>query len=194
MSAHFMESVVRAFHQQAFFNSYWKSFAVVKADTNALKAQVFALRYEVYCRENRFMEPAEHPDGDERDRWDDEAVHFLLLHKKSGEAVGCLRLLPPDLRNPLESFELQGICDHPLLQIESRIRGLCEISRFCMAPPFRRRPRDGHLLPAYYEQEGEGEDRPGLSLFRRRIPYAPLGLLAAAFETALHEGVAVVES
>jgi hypothetical protein len=55
-----------------------------------------------------------------------------------------------------------------------------------MAPAFRRRMRDGALLPAWHDQEDSGHDG---APFRRRIPYAPLGLLKAAFEAALDENL-----
>ena len=63
--------------------------------------------------------------------------------------------------------------------------GLAELSRLCMAKRFRRRPLDGHILPAYYEVEKNEGDKGLNSFFRRSIPYAPLGLLRSAFETAL---------
>ena len=55
-----------------------------------------------------------------------------------------------------------------------------------MSVAFRRRDMDGKLLPAYYEQEDKkGTVDGNLVFIRRRIPYAPLGLFQAAFETAL---------
>jgi hypothetical protein len=59
-----------------------------------------------------------------------------------------------------------------------------------MAPHFRRRPEDGRIMPTYYEQDWGLKFTGGkIDYFRRRIPYAPLGLLRAAFETALQNHV-----
>ena len=186
-----LDNCLQAIRQQAFYNTYWKTFNVLRADTDELKEKAFQLRYQIYCTENLFIEPAEHPGEIERDAYDPRAAHHLLIHRATGDVVGTIRVLLPHDTQPLRSFELQKVCDHPLLQLENRINELCEISRFCMASRFRRRPNDGRLLPAYYEQEWtEGESRlPALGLFRRRIPYAPLGLLMAAFETVLQNGV-----
>ena len=184
-----LDACIKKFRQQAFYNAYWKTFEVVAADTDELRRQVFHLRHQIYCRENRFLEPDQFPDELERDAFDRRAIHHLLIHKETGKPAGTVRVLLPDDSRPLTSFELQKTCDHPLLQIENRVMGLCEISRFCMAQRFRRRPRDGHLLSGYYEQEWDEDGKPGLSILRRRIPYAPLGLMKAAFETAMAGGI-----
>jgi N-acyl amino acid synthase of PEP-CTERM/exosortase system len=191
----FIGGYLRGLQQQAFHHAYYKTFAVVRADDDEHKRQVFELRYQVYCAENAFIDPSECPGRIERDAYDGKAVHHLLIHRDSGQPVGTIRLSLPDKDAPGQSFEMQKLCDHPLLQIESRVLNMAEISRFCMAPHFRRRPRDGHLLPAYYEQEDGGpEDAEGgvgfrRPLFRRRIPYAPLGLMMASFETMLENGI-----
>lgn len=191
-----LHSCLQTVRQQAFYNTYWNGFTVVRADTDELRDKAYALRYDVYCRENGFIDPARFADERERDEFDDRAIHHLLIHKESGRAAGTVRVLLPDEKRPLTSFELQKLCDHPLLQIENRAMGLAEISRMCMAREFRRRPRDGHVLPSYYEQEWGDEEKTGsaLSFFRRRIPYVPLGLMMAAYETVLAAGLLDVVS
>jgi len=187
----FMQACVKAIKQKTFYTQYWKTFEVVRADTEEQKRKAFRLRYKVFGVENGFVDPKAYPDGLERDQFDDHAIQFLLMHKKSGEIAGTLRLVLPRGKEPLISFDLQKQCDHPLLQIENRAMGLCEISRFCMAPRFRQRDRDGRMLPAYYEQEeasASNQARP-TPFFQRRIPFAPLGLMTAAFEAALSENI-----
>lgn len=179
---------LQSLRQQAFYNSYRKSFTIAPAETATDIAQCLRLRYDVFCRENGFLDPALYPDGEERDEFDARAIHYRLMHNQSGRLAGTVRVILPDPERPLTSFALQKVCDHPLLQIENRMMGIAEISRLCMAREFRRRPRDGHILPAYHTQESADENgrRP---LFRRQIPYAPLGLMAAAFETVLRAGL-----
>lgn len=191
-----LHNCLQSIQQQAFYNTYWNSFTLLRADTDELKDKAYALRYDVFCRENGFIDPSRFPDERERDEFDDTAVHHLLIHKESGKAAGTVRVLLPNEKRPLTSFELQKLCDHPLLQIENRALGLAEISRLCMARDFRRRPRDGHVLPSYYEQEWGEDGRPqsAMRFFRRRIPYAPLGLMMAAYETVLAAGLLDVVS
>ncbi|MBU0799865.1 MAG: PEP-CTERM/exosortase system-associated acyltransferase [Alphaproteobacteria bacterium] len=186
-----ISACVQSIQQQAFYNTYWNTFSVQPADTPKLRAQAYRLRYDVFCRENGFIDPAQHTDEYEHDEFDERATHHVMIHKQSGQVAGTVRVLLPDPDRPLTSFEMQKVCDHPLLQIENRALGLAEISRLCMAREFRRRPRDGHILPSYYEQEwNDGQDRPAaMPFFRRRIPYAPLGLMMAAYQTVLGAGL-----
>lgn len=191
-----LRACIQNIKQQAFYNTYWNTFSVVRADTPELQDKAYRLRYDVLCRENAFIDPALHRDERERDEFDDRAIQHLLLHKGSGRVAGVIRVLLPDQARPLTSLELQKLCDHPLLQLENRVMGLAEISRFCMAADFRRRPRDGRVLPSYYEQEWNDSENRGaaMPLFRRRIPYAPLGLMMAAYETILGAGLLDVVS
>jgi len=182
-------NVLKTYHQQAFFNTYWKMFEVVHADTDELRRAVFALRYQVYCRENNFIDPALHPDRLESDAYDEHSSHFLLIRQKDGLAVGTVRVTFPHEEKIRNSFQMQKLVDHPLLHQPEQVDTLFEMSRFCFISSFRQRVRDGHLLPVYYEQEwNQGEISKALSLFRRRVPYAPLGLMMAAFEAALDKG------
>ena len=187
----FMQACMRAVRQQTFYAQYWKTFEIVRADTDEQKRKAFRLRYKIFAEENGFIDPVSCEDGLEYDRFDDHAIQFLLMHKMSGEVAGTLRLIMPNEATPLTSYELQKSCDHPLLQIENRAMGMCEISRLCMAQRFRKRERDGRVLPAYYEQDsGEENKKPGKApLFHRRIPFAPLGLMMAAFDAALANGI-----
>ena len=187
---------IQSLQQQAFYSTYWNTFTVMRADSDEMVEKACRLRYDVFCRENGFIDPARCTDEREHDEFDERAVHHLLIHKPTGEVAGTVRVLLPDETRPLTSFELQKNCDHPLLQIENRALGIAEISRLCMARNFRRRPRDGHILPSYHEQEwSDGDNRNILAPFlRRRIPYAPLGLMMAAYETILGAGLLDVVS
>lgn len=178
-------TALEAIQKKTFYQTYWRSFEVINAQTDELKERAFRLRYDVFCKENRFEESAEDAAELEKDSFDPKALHFLLVHRDSGEDAGTVRILLPNEAAPLQSFPLQNICDHPLLTLDHKVLGLAELSRLCMAKRFRRRPLDGRILPAYYETEAEDAEKGLGRYFRRRIPYAPLGLLRSAFETAL---------
>lgn len=51
------------------------------------------LRYEVYCLEKGWIDPAQCPDGIESDEYDDEAAHFLIMHDDGERLLGTSRLL-----------------------------------------------------------------------------------------------------
>lgn len=187
------------YKQQSFLKAYEDAFELVRATTPAQRERVFQLRYDVFCRENKFEKPPYDGDMFEYDAYDDRAVHFLLIHRASGDAAGTLRVILPNDEFPSQSFPAQKIARHPLLQSESKVLTLCEISRFCMASRFRRREHDGRLLSAYSDQDivqGTKNGRP--ALFRRLIPYAPAALLRGALEAALEarimEGIWMVDT
>lgn len=183
-----LSAALQAIQQKTFYQHYWRTFDIVHAQTDELRERAFRLRYDVFCRENKF-EPATDPTEMERDAYDRKAIHFLMVHRDSGDDAGTVRILLPDEGNLQESFPLQELCDHPLLLIDHKVRKMAEISRLCMAHRFRRRPMDGKILPAYYETEMRDVDKGLGRFFRRRIPYAPLGLLKAAFEASMEFGI-----
>lgn len=179
-----------AFNTEAFYTNYRNTFTVLKADTPELLEACFRLRYLVYGAENGFQR-FDHKERLEYDEHDRRAVHFLLQHNESGKHAGTARIILPNDAQPLKSFPLQTICDHPLLHGYNRPETFCQISRLCMHPDFRRREHDGKILPAYHPQEDIKTTEDGkITFIRRRIPYAPLGLFMAAFETALEHRIA----
>jgi N-acyl amino acid synthase of PEP-CTERM/exosortase system len=174
------------FQQQAFYNSYWARFDVIEAKTEEQRDMAYQLRYDVFVRENNFVDPDKFTLQREMDEFDKHAVHHLMFDRESRKAIGTVRVLLPQAEHPLTSFELQKYTDHPILQIENRAMGFAEISRLCMSRDFRRRPRDGSILPSYHEQEvSDSSLSSKIPFFRRLIPYAPLGLMMAAYKTIL---------
>jgi N-acyl amino acid synthase of PEP-CTERM/exosortase system len=78
--------------------------------------EVFRLRYQVYCVENPFENPAEHLDGRESDEFDAHSAHTLLTHHPTGQAVGAVRLVLPQPAALDRSFPIQQVCGHPLIR------------------------------------------------------------------------------
>ena len=179
---------VDLFQQQVFYDAYFRVFEIIEADTDALRDRVFRLRTET-------REGAQTPRSDgaakiESDAFDPHSVHHLLIHRETGESAGSVRVVLPLDHHPKNSFPLQSASDHPLLQMPDRVRALCEISQMCIAQRFRRRQSDGRFLPGYSDQDHVEIPMMGkLVRVRRLIPYAPLGLFRAAFETALRHKI-----
>jgi N-acyl amino acid synthase of PEP-CTERM/exosortase system len=180
-----LEACLHSMRLRSFTAAYHKTFETLKADTPELKERVYALRHRVYCEENKFEKPAGGREL-EFDSFDGRAVHFLLVHRHTGRDAGTVRLVPPDHGALLTSFPIQKVCDHPFLEIPERLYHVGEISRFCMAPEFRRRPEDTALLSTYSSQDSvDGHQDGFLTFVRRKIAYAPAGLLCAVLEEAL---------
>ena len=76
-------------------SSYDQHFDVLRADTPDRLDAAYRLRYQVYCVENRFEDRERCPDGREVDDDDDRSVHTLLVHRRSGAAIGAARLILP---------------------------------------------------------------------------------------------------
>ena len=65
-------------------------FQKIEQDDPRFK-NVLALRYKVYCEERGFEKPEDHPDGLERDEYDEYSVHFAAIEKGTQEVVGTIR-------------------------------------------------------------------------------------------------------
>lgn len=163
---------------------YRRWFEVTPANTPDLLTEAFRLRYQVYCVENAFEDPADNVDGLERDDFDDRAVHSLLIHRPSGTVAGTVRLVLPDPENPKQSFAIQEICDDPVLDDPARfpIGKMAEISRFSISKMFRR--RQGDTLYGI-------TDGPRLTPAeeRRIAPHMTLGLMEAQMRMSVENNI-----
>ena len=153
------------------FNAYFK---LVSANTRALMEAAFALRYQVYCIERRFEDPAQQQGGLETDQFDRHAVHSLLFHRSIDEAIGTARLILPEARpNSLPIQQLlkkNGLNAGDYFPSESA----AEISRFAISKEFRRRD----LGPLSAEAE------------RERRSYLPcLGLMQILLRQSVELGI-----
>ena len=86
----------------------------------------FRLRYEVYCREKRWLEPKEYSDMLEKDEHDQKSETFLAYDSDSGQAIGTARLIINDGVSPLH------IVKHPSLNNDFNTANSVEISRMAI--------------------------------------------------------------
>src|ERR1035438_1200008 len=75
------------------FDTYFRIFS---ADTPELIETSFALRYQVYCLERQFEDPAKHADLQEKDEFDRHSVHSLIFYRLRDEAIGTVRVILAD--------------------------------------------------------------------------------------------------
>jgi N-acyl amino acid synthase of PEP-CTERM/exosortase system len=121
------------------YNMFFRTQAV---DTPRYAETALAIRYQVYCIERRFEDPAQHLDGLEREEFDPKAIHSLIFHRPTEEAIGTVRLILPGSEAdglPVQRLlNEQGLCATGYFPA----RTTAEISRFAISNEFRRRKSD----------------------------------------------------
>jgi N-acyl amino acid synthase of PEP-CTERM/exosortase system len=125
------------------FNDY---FEMIPANTDELKQEVYKLRYQVYCLEKGFLNPA--ADGLEFDEYDAHSSHYLIRHRKTDCYMATARLILPDKQNLQNLFpiEVYSQIDNMALLKTMRRANIAELSRFCVSKQFRCRANERDLL------------------------------------------------
>ena len=164
-----------------------KHFEAVLADCAESKRIHYKIRYQVYCIESGYEDRHAFPDGEEKDEWDNQSVHFLVRSKESGEWIAAMRLILPGSESGQPVFQL---CD-----IDATITGkTCdstagEISRLCIINPFRRKlspcsPGKNQVLLRQHEPSNLPHMRE-----RCKEPLILLGLFRAAAEYSRNHNI-----
>jgi N-acyl amino acid synthase of PEP-CTERM/exosortase system len=169
---------------------YNQLFETVLAESPALKEKAYRIRYEVLCEEFGYQDAARHAGKLERDIYDDHAKHCLLIHKRSGEAIGTVRIVMPNMDAPHNKLPIQDIFSGGRLRDDHAIKNMCEISKLCILKRFRSRDGDEHSpLGGVHDQDQETFiDKSSKRIARRIIPFAPIGLIKSCFDVAIANG------
>ncbi len=160
-------------------------FDVVTADTPDLITRIFRLRYLVYCIEHTWLDPAGYPEGLERDQYDDRSLYAVLIHRRSGEALGSVRLVLPEPHLGVDSLPIAGLSDpsaRPLLR-RHLPEHTAEISRYVVSKTFRRRLGEECYADVGFSQTSIVEAE------RRLMPSVTLGLLRGVYRLSLRHGM-----
>lgn len=168
--------------------SFHDYFRLVLADSNDLRARAYKLRYEVYCREFGFESEQSCPNQQERDDYDAQSIHCLLMHQATGRTAGCVRLVladPRDLAAPLpfERFCSASLDPNSIDTAQLSRTRMGEISRLAVLAGFRRRPNEDR------SPSGATDDYVISNNERRHFPYISLGLHLAAASIGLLSGL-----
>jgi N-acyl amino acid synthase of PEP-CTERM/exosortase system len=157
-------------------------FAVLTADTYALQEQAYRLRYQVYCVENPYENPLEHPDGLEIDEFDARSVHSVVMDRPSQDMTGTVRIILPDPESFGTSFPIQKVCHHPMLsgQHVALAPRCAEISRFAVSKELSRRSADTH--PHLRHSDFANPKRIS-------VPHITLGLLHGVVQMSVEHGI-----
>ncbi len=158
---------------------FLRYFEVVPANTPELLKRTFRVRSDVYCHEFGYEPVDAHPDGLERDAFDTQSKHCLIVHKPSGSSAGCVRLILADDAREGGELPFERFCkgsfhsgQHCPRAIEAEDK--CEISRLIVHTLFRRRLGETHSplgdMSAFEVSEQE----------RRAFPLISVALFLAA--------------
>lgn len=164
---------------------YYRSFELIECDTPELVAEAQKIRYQVYCVETGFEDASQHPDGLEKDEYDDRSIHALLIHRASSQPAGTVRLILPDPDQPRHSLPALSVSD-PLADLHGwrlPVESTAEISRFAISREFRQRLRDS-LYPG---PRGVADDPDVRN--RRAIPSMTLGLMRSVVAMGAPRGI-----
>jgi len=132
------------------FDTY---FQLVSANSRELIEKALALRYQVYCVERQFEDPARQHDGLESDQYDRHAVHSLIFHRPQAEVIGTARLILPQARP--NSLPIQQLLKEKGLNTADYFSNdsVAEISRFAISKEFRRRSGETGSSPGAAKRE-----------------------------------------
>ncbi|BFT29635.1 hypothetical protein D210916BOD24_08110 [Alteromonas sp. D210916BOD_24] len=132
----------------------------VVATTEAMKAQSYQIRHNVYCEELKLE--AERSNKQETDEFDSYSIPCLIQHVSTKTMAGTVRMVRPTTPEqllPIEKYCLNAISHSPLLPTRFSRDNICEISRLAIPAQFRRRSMDkfagaqlGGLNPETFSQ------------------------------------------
>ena len=175
------------------FNEY---FEMVPATSDELKNEVYKLRYQVFCIDNKIFNSEHYPDGLEVDEFDQHSVHYLIRHRKSGDYAATTRLILPDANNPEKLFQLElhfEIDNVAVMQPINR-RYLGEVSRFCVSKTFKKRNNEAHTLAGI---DADWQPDNFTVNERRSFPHIAIALITcfikASYENDIHYLFAAME-
>ena len=165
----------------AAFNEYFK---IIHVDSPELLRDVFRLRYQVLCIEQRLpgFDVSYYPEGYERDSYDDHSSHILLQHRSSGDFVGTARLILPDPMNVEKPFPIEQHTqfDPALIDVQAiPRRHTAEISRLLIVRRLGRRRGDSDKK--HQSELAEGN--------KRRFPHPILALVVGIIQMSAQHNI-----
>lgn len=123
------------------FMEFAEYFELSLAITETELAEVYQVRYRVYCEEFGYESTEAFSDDQEVDEFDQQSMHCLVRHKLTGRVAGCVRLVmvAEDQLMPMEKH-CEGSLDQDFMStFQSQRNTVGEISRLAVDGDFRRR-------------------------------------------------------
>jgi N-acyl amino acid synthase of PEP-CTERM/exosortase system len=123
-----------------------------------LLEESYRLRYDVYCRDRRFLPAGDYPDHSERDTFDGHSVHVGVVNTQGGVVATARLVEMSDAGLPLFShctlFPDQTPLDDPA-------RRVVEVSRLCVSRVYNRRAGDEFYSLGSHPPRTDGPERRG---------------------------------
>lgn len=178
------EQSPRSVRARGFHERVKTLFQRIFANTPELIREAHRLRYQVYCIEHAFEDPARNPEGLERDEYDYHSLHGILRHRASGTVIGTMRWVLHKAESGARSFPIYEACQDPRVRSDDflPLEKTAELSRFAISKEFRRRAGDGTLGQPQVTSAIEKSDR-------QDVPNIALNLIAVALQIAFERGV-----
>ena len=123
----------------------FKTYFKIELVTSEQQAEmVYGVRYRVYCEEFRYETTDVFPSKLETDEFDAQSLHCLIIHKATGRAAGCVRLVTASKDSgegllPFEKYCQQSLNTELIDSFRIQRNTECEISRLAVDGAFRRR-------------------------------------------------------
>ena len=169
--------------EQDIASHYLRNFYTLKATTASLKHQAYQIRYQVYFQEQKMISNEKVGNNFETDEWDELAIHSLLFHRATHQAIGNVRLILANQNSsdvlPFEKHYTKELdfSNTPISHLHEGNTG--EVSRMSILSTFRRRPTDKQMD---YEPSETKEDNDT----RFPINYMPTCLTYSAIKKRLN--------
>lgn len=153
--------------------------------------EVFSVRYQVYCIDRPFEDPAHFQDKKEHDAYDPQSSHALIRHKATGHSVATVRLVMTGSSPENSSLPMEEAC---VPRMSKRVREeiantprerIAEISRMAVSREFRKRLNEDKSATGVSDQANYSDRESG----KRAVPYISLGLLAAIMKMSAENGI-----
>jgi len=159
-------------------------FEIVPALSDALRDEVYRIRHQVYCEELAF-EPQQ-PDRRERDEYDAHSLHLLIRGVRTGEFIGCTRIVRARPGDPYYPLPFEKTCaatlDRSIIDPAKLPRGsIGEFGRLAVLAQFRKRQGEQQHAVGFVQAFG--------TLLRPRFPYILAGLYLGTIELAHRNGI-----
>ena len=148
----------------------------------------FRLRYQVYCLDRGFEDATACPDGQERDQYDDAALHCLLRDRIGRHPLGTARVVTTTGRAPgIDSLPLAEYASEESMEILRALPGAstAEVSRVAIA----RSARDILRQAAKATEARLGTTGETPQCFEKLLPYMTLGLFRGIIRVSMLRGM-----
>lgn len=137
------------------------------------KQLVYRLRHDVYCEELKYEEPSDPLKKLEFDIHDQNSIHCLIEHRRTGLVAGCVRVVIPNPSRPyplnqlpLQSYGHQSLTHTELHPDRMDQDSFYEISRLAVNRLFRTKPKDDAISA---EASTAKQDTPFFSTEERQL-------------------------